>query len=108
MVETYCKSYRRKVGPTEYKYCYGGLGENPRDKLEETSETRPRAFDELRLGTSQESFHIPGYTGFIPAVVTSSKAVQHGSGEKPKDDFMKTNLKENYHTKIPGYAGHIP
>lgn len=42
--------------------------------------------------------HIPGYTGFIPTIVTSSKAVEHGSGANVRTDFMKTNLKENYHT----------
>lgn len=31
-----------------------------------------------RLGTTQESKHPPGYTGFIPSIITSSKAIEHG------------------------------
>ncbi|CAD8072699.1 unnamed protein product [Paramecium sonneborni] len=97
-----------KVGPSEYKKQYGQIGENPRDRLNQLDETHPRAFDELRLGTSQEAQHVPGYTGFIPSIITNSKAIEHGNGTEPRTDFMKTNLKENYHTKIPGYAGHVP
>lgn len=105
----------------------GELGYNPRSVMEDLSDTNPRVFDELRsththyfsrLGTTQQSQHPPGYTGFIPTVITASKAVEHGQGSFARKDFMKTNLKENQyvicdvihcsHTKIPGYAGHIP
>jgi len=39
--------------------------------------------------------HIPGYTGFIPTIITNSKAMEHGNGNEVRKDFMKTNLKEN-------------
>ncbi|KAM3140701.1 hypothetical protein pb186bvf_007299 [Paramecium bursaria] len=97
-----------KVGPTEYKKQLGHLGENPRDRLDEIDDKNPRSFDILKLGTTQNSQFPPGYTGFIPNAITSSKAIDHGAGENPRHDFMKTNLKENQHTQIPGYAGHQP
>lgn len=44
--------YGRKVGPSEYKKCYGELDGNPRDNLAELSDQQPRTFDVLRLGTT--------------------------------------------------------
>ena len=47
------------------------------------------------MGTTQNSYHIPGYTGFLPAVKTFSVAYEHGKGINTRDTFLKQNLIEN-------------
>ena len=48
-----------------------------------------------RMGTTQMSAHIPGYTGFIPATKTATKAYEHGLGLNTRKTFLKENILEN-------------
>lgn len=44
------------------------------------------------MGTTQSTYHIPGYTGFIPEANTASKALIHAKADKTRDVFNKLSL----------------
>ena len=60
------------------------------------------------MGTTQVTKHIPGYNGFIPKTDLNPDAIKHGVGEKERQTFIKNNIGENFHVKIPGYSGYKP
>lgn len=47
------------------------------------------------MGTSQVTEFLPGYTGFIPAAKTHTKAYEHGQGKVARNTFLKENILEN-------------
>lgn len=44
------------------------------------------------MGTTQATFHIPGYTGFIPEANITSKALIHAKADKTRNVFNKLSL----------------
>ena len=44
------------------------------------------------MGTTQSTYHIPGYTGFIPEANTAGKALIHAKADKTRDVFNKLSL----------------
>jgi len=64
--------------------------------------------DELTVGTTKVTSHIPGYNGFIPQIDMNEKAVGQSKGQAARNTIIKQNIVENYNTRIPGYAGTKP
>lgn len=92
---------------SEYKTRFGERGENPVDKLKDSTGPK-KSQDELKLGTTQSAYHIPGYTGYIPRTVVAPEILDQANGVNERTTFLKQNITENYHKRIPGYSGHKP
>jgi len=93
---------------SEYKSHFGERGDNPFEKLSQDAIVPPKSQEILKLGTTQSTFHIPGYTGHIPKTLTSPEYWDQSHGVNTRTTFLKQNITENYHTRIPGYSGHHP
>jgi hypothetical protein len=65
---------------TEFSDSYGKTGDNPRDILPAGASNQSHKNNELSIGTSQVTHHIPGYNGFIPHVDVNPKAIQQSEG----------------------------
>jgi len=105
-------AYTVQGGPrtTEAKGQFGDRGTNPLNKLSRTLPMPPvtKSDDTLKLGTTQCSFHVPGYTGHIPKSLVSGETWDQALGVNERTTGLKQNITENYQTRIPGYAGHRP
>lgn len=96
-----------KIGASEYRFNYGELGSNPREKLPMSSRTLTKREDALKLGTSECTSHLPGYTGFIPnTLISHGNSISQAKGENTRKTIIKENINENFHRQIPGYCGH--
>lgn len=73
---------------------------------ENSSQYKRWLYDDLKEGTTQNTKHIPGYQGFMPNRNTSLQGHEQGLGMDKRTTWMKQNIIQYYHTKIPGYAGH--
>jgi hypothetical protein len=93
---------------SEYKTQFGDRGTNPINKLNRTVQMPPvpKSDDGLKLGTTQTTFHIPGYTGHMPKSVIAPEKLDQAMGVYTRNTFIKQNITENYQTRIPGYSGH--
>jgi hypothetical protein len=63
---------------------------------------------ELTMGTTKVTNHIPGYNGFIPKTDLNPTALQQGKCDQTRNTIIKQNIVENYQVKMPGYSGHKP
>jgi len=95
---------------SEYKTHFGERGTNPLDKLNRTVQMPPvpKSEHDLKLGTTQSTFHTPGYTGHMPRTVIAPEKLDQAMGIHARNTFIKQNITENYQTRIPGYSGHRP
>jgi hypothetical protein len=84
------------------------MGHNPRYKLNHESEKMANREDELTIGTTKTTSHIPGYSGYIPNVDINENAVKQSKGESIRNTIVKQNIVQNYNVKLPGYAGNKP
>lgn len=104
--------YTVKGGPrtTENKGQFGDRGTNPLEKLNRTMRMPPvpKSEDVLKLGSTQSTFHIPGYTGHLPRSLAVPEMWDQAVGANPRTTFLKQNITETYQTRIPGYSGHRP
>jgi len=102
--------YSVQGGPrtTEAKGQFGDRGTNPLDKLSRTLPMPPviKSEEALKLGTTQSTFHVPGYTGHVPKSLVSGETWDQALGVNTRTTGLKQNITENYQTRIPGYAGH--
>ncbi len=64
--------------------------------------------NELTMGTTKTTKHIPGYNGYLPKTDLNPNALAQGQCEKTRETFIKQNIVENYQVRIPGYSGHKP
>ena len=64
--------------------------------------------DDLTVGTSKVTSHIPGYNGFIPTIDINENAVSQSKGQDARNTIVKQNIVENYNVRVPGYSGHKP
>ncbi len=64
--------------------------------------------NELTVGTTKTTTHIPGYNGFIPKTDFNPLAVKQASELAARETIIKQNVIENYQVKLPGYSGHKP
>ena len=93
---------------TEFGDSYGKTGDNPRDILPAGASKQSHKNNELTIGTSQVTQHIPGYNGFIPHVDVNPKAVEQSVGASVRNTIIKQNIVENQSVRLPGYQGHKP
>jgi hypothetical protein len=105
-------AYSVKGGPraSDYKEQFGERGTNPINKLSRTMHMPPVPVSEesLKLGTTQASHHIPGYTGHLPKSLASPDVWDQALGVHTRTTYLKQNIVENYQTRVPGYSGHRP
>jgi hypothetical protein len=105
-------AYTVEGGPrtTESKGQFGDRGVNPIEKLSRTvlMPPVPKSEETLKLGTTQSTFHIPGYTGHLPKNLAVADTWDQALGVNTRVTYLKQNITENYQTRIPGYAGHCP
>jgi len=101
-----------KNGPisSDYKIQFGERGDNPVEKLSMSKLVPPflKSDENLKLGTTQATHHIPGYTGHMPKSVIHPEKWDHSLGVNTRNTTVKQNIVENYQTRIPGYNGHRP
>jgi len=105
-------AYTVEGGPraSNYKENFGTRGTNPLDQLSRTARMPPvpKPQNDLALGTTKSTYHVPGYTGHIPKSLTSPSVWDQAVGTNTRTTYLKQNMTENYHTRVPGYAGHRP
>eukprot|EP01138_Halocafeteria_seosinensis_P013968 gb/GECG01014263.1/.p1 GENE.gb/GECG01014263.1/~~gb/GECG01014263.1/.p1 ORF type:complete len:366 (+),score=43.10 gb/GECG01014263.1/:1-1098(+) len=88
---------------------FGLYGEDPRQRpiMDETGKTLNSTTKDLLEGSTKRSYQTPGYTGYIPHAA-NTKAYEIGRGTQPRDTFMmKTNLKDTFTRRLPGFTGHV-
>jgi len=106
------EAYTVEGGPrtSDYKGQFGDRGTNPLDKLTRTMHMPPvpKSEEALKLGTTQSTFHVPGYTGHIPKNLAVADTWDQALGVRTRNTYVKQNITENYQTRIPGYSGHRP
>jgi len=104
--------YSVQGGPrsSEFKGQFGDRGTNPLNKLSRTMHMPPvpKSEEILKLGTTQATYHVPGYTGHMPKSLVSGETWDQALGVNTRTTSLKQNITENYQTRIPGYAGHCP
>lgn len=94
---------------TEYNNSFGQMGSDPREKLPYDATRQTHETNDLTMGTTQVTTHIPGYNGFIPKSDFNEHALQQSKLEgKNRNTIVKQNIVENYQVKLPGYQGHKP
>jgi len=96
---------------SEYKTHFGERGRNPLATMTEKMLIQapyPKSEDDLKLGTTCATYHTPGYTGHIPKTIASPDIMLQATGSIARATILKQNITENYHTRLPGYAGHNP
>jgi len=104
--------YSVQGGPrtSEFKGQFGERGTNPLHKLSRMQHMPPvpKSEETLKLGTTQCTYHVPGYTGHMPKSLISAGTWDQALGVNTRTTSLKQNITENYQTRVPGYAGHCP
>jgi hypothetical protein len=62
--------------------------------------------NDMLYGTTRDTYHIPGYSGFIPASKRNPVVKEQGEAYHPRP--IKNNLRLIYSHDLPGYTGHKP
>jgi len=104
--------YSVKSGPlaSDYKVQFGERGDKPIEKFSRTLPMPPVPVSDeaLKLGSTQATHHIPGYTGHMPKTIVHPDRWNQSLGTDSRTTILKQNILENYQTRIPGYSGHRP
>jgi len=61
---------------------------------------------DMLTGTTRDTYHIPGYSGHIPASKRVPTVVEQGMARNPRP--IKNNLRLIFSHDLPGYTGHKP
>jgi hypothetical protein len=61
---------------------------------------------DMLAGTTRDTYHIPGYSGHIPASKRNPYVVAQAEAKVPR--ITKNNLRLIYSHDLPGYTGHKP
>lgn len=100
---------RQGTFKTEYHNTLGTYGNNPRAKLPAESTKLENEVNDLTMGSTKVTSHIPGYSGFLVKTDLNDKALQHGKNQYGRDLMRnKINMNENFNVRIAGYSGHKP
>ena len=65
---------------TEFGDAYGKHGHNPRDILPAGATKQSNKINDLSVGSTKVTSHIPGYNGFIPQNEVNQQAVDQSKG----------------------------
>ena len=82
-------SSKRSFHHTEYGRTLGTYGHNPRGALPADAENHANVNDQLSIGTTKVTKHIPGYNGFLPKADFNG----HALGQSGLDVGRETILK---------------
>lgn len=93
---------------SEFADAIGNFGKNPRDDLPGDSTKQGNKNNQLTVGTTKVTTHIPGYNGFLPSADMNDNALSQAALAKNRETIIKQNIVENQCIKIPGYKGHKP
>lgn len=100
---------RRTFFKTEYHNTLGNYGHNPRSILNHESTKMNNDVNELTMGSTKVTSHIPGYSGFIVKTDLNDKALLHTKSDASRNLMKnKVNLNENFNVRVAGYSGHKP
>ena len=61
---------------TEFADAFGKHGHNPRDILPHDATKTENKKNDLTVGSTKVTNHIPGYNGFIPQIDVNDKVIQ--------------------------------
>ena len=107
----------RFSGHSVYKDAHGEYGDNPLSRAAETArlQVKNASTKEFNLGTTRggSNFHVPGYSGFIPAsdeaCACAAEALSASNVEQPrasiKDEMLLSDLDQYSRGSAPGYSG---
>ena len=87
---------------------FGKHGHNPRTILPFEATKQDNKVNDLSVGSTKVTKHIPGYNGFIPQIDVNPTVIEQSKGEQTRQTIIKQNIVENYCVKLPGYQGHAP
>ena len=96
-------SSNRGTYTTEFADSFGKMGHNPRSILNAESDAMGNGNNELTVGTTKVTKHVPGYNGFIPAVDFNEKCQEQSKLDKHRETIIKQNIVENQSVRLPGY-----
>jgi len=69
---------------------------------------KPISDEHEKLGSTQATNHVPGYTGHMPKSIINPEKWDQSLGVNTRQTILKQNILENYQTRVPGYSGHRP
>merc|ERR1712113_1293051 len=92
---------------SSYHEEYGKRGSDPRHKIGHLDDRLPVFKTTLTQGTAKGTKHMPGYQGFLPSNTSNPHVARVERGETLRS-IDKTNLSEQFHANLLGYAGHNP
>ena len=52
--------------------------------------------NDLSVGSTKVTKHIPGYNGFIPSIDFNPTVIDQSKGEQTRQTIIKQNIVENY------------
>ena len=81
---------------TEFGDAFGKNGHNPRDILPGDATKQENKVNDLTVGSTKVTSHIPGYNGFIPQVDVNSTVIEQSKGVNARNTIIKQNIVENY------------
>jgi hypothetical protein len=100
---------RQGTFKTEYHNTLGTYGHNPRAILNSESTKMESEVNDLTMGSTKVTNHIPGYSGFLVKTDLNDKALAHGKNQYGRDLMKsKVNMNENFNVRIAGYSGYKP
>lgn len=73
----------------------GKFGHKPRNILPFEATKQSNIKNELSVGTTKVTSHIPGYNGFIPQTEINQLANKQSVGENVRNTIVKQNIVEN-------------
>ena len=85
--QAYTSSRGRYV--TEFNDAFGKHGHNPRDELPSDSTKQVNKVNDLTVGSTKVTSHIPGYNGFIPQTDLNQTVMDQSKGEKTRNTIIK-------------------
>ncbi|DAZ94710.1 TPA: hypothetical protein N0F65_012663 [Lagenidium giganteum] len=85
---------------------FGHYGDIPGHRPYERKRGMASTTSDLYPGTTKDTHHVPGYTGFLPHTTHNPDAVRQADGERPR--AARGDLRLFHSDNIPGYTGHKP
>mmetsp|Transcript_22713 Transcript_22713/g.70326 ORF Transcript_22713/g.70326 Transcript_22713/m.70326 type:complete len:342 (-) Transcript_22713:99-1124(-) len=98
------------ISDVPLKSCYqcdmGGRGEGPQTRSYTYKAGMMSTSQDLFRGTTKDTYHIPGYSGHIPASRRNPVAITQGDAAAPRPS--RESIAMNCNNEVAGYTGHVP
>jgi hypothetical protein len=91
---------------SSYQTDMGMANEKPLDRPYISKTGMAGTTQDLCVGTTKATYHIPGFSGHIPTTQRNPRVVAHGDGQKVHD--MPSHLRLYHRHNMPGYTGFRP